>query len=159
MLFPSPPRVRWWKTLPITFRRIWLVKTRPHAKCTRTVYPYIPVSGRYVNPSLEQPLYSYLLLDNLCAEFIIICISSAVQHATQLPDGAEYDRKLAEKEDDNVENKTRHGNQIILKCPIVSGSGGVPIVLSLNDLQSRSIWWCWFGHQALRSTGSFRRSL
>ena len=43
------------------FRRIWLVMPRPHAKYTRTVYPYILGSGCYVNLSWEQPLYIYLL--------------------------------------------------------------------------------------------------
>ena len=42
MFSPSPPCVRWWKTIPIKFRRILLVSTTPHAKCRRTVYTYIP---------------------------------------------------------------------------------------------------------------------
>ena len=56
MLFPLSPHVRCWKTLPIELWRIQLVRIRPHAKYTRTVYPYITGSGRYVNPSWAQPL-------------------------------------------------------------------------------------------------------
>ena len=32
----------WWKTLPRTYRRILLVRPRPHLKYTRTLYSYIP---------------------------------------------------------------------------------------------------------------------
>ena len=64
---------------------------RPHAKYTGTVYPYIPGSGRYVKPSLEKPLHSYLLLATSCVEVIIICIYSVVQRATYVM----YDSKVA----------------------------------------------------------------
>ena len=46
------------------------------------VYPYTPGSGRYVNPSCEKPLQSYLLLTTSCMEIIILCVCSAIQHAT-----------------------------------------------------------------------------
>ena len=56
MIFPSPPCGRWWNILPITFQIILLVRPRVHTKHTRTVYPYIPSSGRYVKPYLAQLL-------------------------------------------------------------------------------------------------------
>ena len=50
MLFPSPPLGRWWKTLPTIFRRIWLVRPRPHTKYYRAIYPNIPSSFNYSSP-------------------------------------------------------------------------------------------------------------
>ena len=41
------PCGRWWKTLPITSRKIWLVRPIPHAKYRRTIYPFIPGDFNY----------------------------------------------------------------------------------------------------------------
>ena len=54
LFFPSPSPGRWWNTLSIAFRIIWLVKPRRHLEYTRTLYLYIPVSGPYVNPTWSQ---------------------------------------------------------------------------------------------------------
>ena len=63
------------KTLPITFRKILLVRLIPHAKYTRMVYPYIPVSNHYFNPNwpsykpikaIELFTNSYLLRGGYC---------------------------------------------------------------------------------------------
>ena len=45
------------KKLPTIFRRMWLVRPRPHAKYTRTLYPYIPGIFNWSN------LYSLTLLE------------------------------------------------------------------------------------------------
>ena len=82
LFFPSPTRRRWWTTLTITFRRIKLVRTRPHAKSMRTVCLYIPSSSRYVNLSWAQPLYNHLLLTTSSVEVIIKYICSDVQSLT-----------------------------------------------------------------------------
>ena len=41
------PRGRWWKTPPITFRRLLLVRSRSHSKYTSMLYPYILGSFNY----------------------------------------------------------------------------------------------------------------
>ena len=85
MFFPSPIYGRWWKNPLITFQRIWLVRPRPHANYTRTVYSYITGSGCYANSYWAQQLYIYLLLDTSWEEAIVIYICSIVQHATNSP--------------------------------------------------------------------------
>ena len=47
MFFPSPSLIRWWKTLTNIWLKLWLVRPRPHAKFTRTLYPYIPGGFNY----------------------------------------------------------------------------------------------------------------
>ena len=54
MFFPSPPLGRRWKTLPPIFRRIWLVRPRPHTKYLRTIYPNIASS---FNCSVHRTAY------------------------------------------------------------------------------------------------------
>ena len=44
------PRGRWWTTVPIIFRIMLLVKTIPHTKYTRMLYPYIPGGFNYSDP-------------------------------------------------------------------------------------------------------------
>ena len=55
-------------------RRRWLGKPIPHMKYTGTIYPYIPSSGHYVNPSLAQPIWSYLLMTTSCVEVVNMCV-------------------------------------------------------------------------------------
>ena len=50
-VFHHLPCGRWWNTLTITFRIILFFSPRPHAKCMRVVYPYIPGGDHYVNPA------------------------------------------------------------------------------------------------------------
>ena len=70
LLLPSPPCGRWWKTPPIKFGIIWLVRPRPHVKYKRELYPYINGSGHYFNPYWAKQLYSYLLWTTSCVEVI-----------------------------------------------------------------------------------------
>ena len=43
------PHGRWWKNLPITLRKIRLVRPRPHVKYTRALYTYI--TGVLITPT------------------------------------------------------------------------------------------------------------
>ena len=69
MLFPSPPLGRWRKTFPTILLRIWLVRTRPHTKYTRTLYPYIPGvfndSNPYGVPEGNMPVLSWYKIIHL----------------------------------------------------------------------------------------------
>ena len=63
LFFHSPSRERWWKTPPITFRRISLVSPRHNVKCMRVVYPYIPGNFNYSKPGLPcKDVYTKLEL-------------------------------------------------------------------------------------------------
>ena len=73
MFFSSPPRGRWRKTSPITLRRILLVRPITYVKYMRKVYPCIPGSGLYVDPSWAQPVYNYLLVANSCDMYMFLC--------------------------------------------------------------------------------------
>ena len=74
---------RWWKTLPITFRIIWLVRPITHAKYTRTLYPYIPSGFNYfghhtvVRYKPHDRTWFGITLSVSCAEVIIFWICSA----------------------------------------------------------------------------------
>ena len=50
LFLPSPPRVRWLKTLTITFQIILFTRPIHHIKYIRTVYPYIPSIFNCSNP-------------------------------------------------------------------------------------------------------------
>ena len=56
LLFSSTTRGRWWKMLPTTFRKIWLIRPRTQIKYMRTVYTYITSSGYYVNSAYSQSI-------------------------------------------------------------------------------------------------------
>ena len=90
IFFSSTPRGRWLQTLPITLRRIWLVRPRPHAKYISKAYPYIPYSFSYSNPiwtrnrGLVQTWVS-IILSISCVDFIVICIYSFLRRVTPPP--------------------------------------------------------------------------
>ena len=50
MFFHSTLLGRWWMKLPTIFLKLLLDRPRPHAKYTRTLYPYIPGGFIYSDP-------------------------------------------------------------------------------------------------------------
>ena len=87
LLLPSPPHRKWWKALPITFRIIWFVRPRPHAKYTRTVYPYIPNIFSYSNRRWKHKrglvkTWVSIILSISCMGVIVICIYFVVWGVT-----------------------------------------------------------------------------
>ena len=56
LLSPSRTHECCWKTLPMNFLIMLLVRTKPHMKYLRTVYPYITSRVHYVKPSCPTHL-------------------------------------------------------------------------------------------------------
>ena len=75
--------------IPITFRRILLVRVIPHVKYMRLLCTYITGRYHYVNPAWtnSKPITIIELFSTvyIFAEVIIICICSVVQHAILPP--------------------------------------------------------------------------
>ena len=74
--------------LPITFCIIWLVSHRPHAKYTRTIYPYIISSFNYSDPIRPcsrgfTRTWVGIKLSTVFAEVIIVWVMVRVRVAVQ----------------------------------------------------------------------------